>query len=361
MGVLQESIAADPQNAAARYLLGNFLYDRRRHEEAIQQWEAAATLNPSFPTVWRNLGIAAFNVRGDIAAARAAFDRALAANPNDGRVLYERDQLWKRIGESPERRLMELQSYSHLISQRDDLSVELATLYNQVGRPEDALQLLLQRHFQPWEGGEGLVLAQYVRSRLLLGQASLDAGDAIAGISHFRAALQPPANLSEARHLLASQNDIYYWLGAAHEALGVEEEAAYWWHRATQQRGDFQQMAVRRISDMTYWTAMAHLRLGSSEVAASLFREILEYSTELENTEARIDYFATSLPAMLIFEDDLQRRNQIEALFLRAQGLSGLARHLEAIASLMDLLRLDSNHTGAVDLLRRCTAAREKE
>ena len=217
-----------------------------------------------------------------------------------------------------------MQSYSHLIWQRDDLSVELATLYNQVGQPEEALQLLLHRHFQPWEGGEGLVLAQYVRSRLLLGQASLNAADGIAALSHFRAALQPPKNLSEARHLLASQNDIYYWLGVAHEALGIHGEAAYWWQRATRQRGDFQQMAVRRVSDMTYWTAMAYQRLGSPELATNLFREILNYSTELASTEAKIDYFATSLPAMLLFEEDLERRNQIEALFLRAQALSGL-------------------------------------
>jgi tetratricopeptide (TPR) repeat protein len=357
MSVLAETIAADSQSAPARYLLGNFLYDRRRHEEAIQQWEAEAVLDPSFPTVWRNLGIAAFNIRGDIAVARAAFDRALAADPNDGRILYERDQLWKRIGESPERRLQELQSYRHLISQRDDLSVELATLYNHVGRPEAALQLLLHRHFQPWEGGEGLVLAQYVRSCLLLGQAKLDAGDPVAALDHFRAALEPPQNLSEARHLLASQNDIYYWLGAAHEALGENKEAASWWHRATRQRGDFQQMSVRRISDMTYWTAMAHLRLGSSQLA--LFREILEYSIELERTEAKIDYFATSLPAMLLFEDDLQRRNRVQALFLRAQALSGMGNNDQAVASLMDLLRLDCNHAGATDLLRRCIAAKE--
>jgi tetratricopeptide (TPR) repeat protein len=352
MIVLEDTIAADPKSAPAHYLLGNFLYDRRRHEEAIQHWEAAAALDPSFPTVWRNLGIAAFNVRGDIATARAAFDRALAANPHDGRILYERDQLWKRVGETPERRLQELQSHAHLISQRDDLSVELATLYNQVGRPEAALQLLLERRFQPWEGGEGLVLAQYVRSCLLLGKAALEAGDSVAALDHFRAALESPENLSEARHLLANQNDIFYWMGVAHEALGEKQEAASWWRRATRHTGDFQQMSVRRISDMTYWTARSHQRLGSSHLAASLFREILEYSSELESTEPRIDYFATSLPAMLLFEDDLQRRNRVQALFLRAQALSGPGKNEEAIASLLDLLRLDCNHAGAADLLQ---------
>ena len=357
MCVLKATVAAHPHIGSAHYLLGNFLYDRRRHEEAIQEWEVAANLDPAFPTAWRNLGIAIFNVRGNIPSAREAFDRALAANPKDGRVLYERDQLWKRIGESPERRLEELQRFSDLISQRDDLSVELATLYNQVGRPEDALELLLRRHFQPWEGGEGLVLGQYVRSRLLLGQAALNSGDSSAALDHFRAALQPPQNLSEAKHLLANQNDVYYWLGEAYEAQGEHEEAASWWQRATRQRGDFQQMSVKRISDMTYWTAMAHVRLGAAEQAGNLFHQILEYSRELERTEPKIDYFATSLPTMLLFEEDLPRRNQVDAAFLRAQALCGLESKDQATAALIKVLRLDSNHTGAADLLRRCTGA----
>ena len=58
MCVLKTTVAAHPQMGSAHYLLGNFLYDRRRHEEAIQEWELAASLDPTFPTVWRNLGIA---------------------------------------------------------------------------------------------------------------------------------------------------------------------------------------------------------------------------------------------------------------------------------------------------------------
>ena len=48
--------------------------------------------------MWRNLAFAYFNVCEDETKARNAFDRALAANPQDARVLYERDQLWKRTG-----------------------------------------------------------------------------------------------------------------------------------------------------------------------------------------------------------------------------------------------------------------------
>ena len=76
MLVLQAVIDAVPQDACAPYYLGNLLYDRRRYEEAIELWQHAAMLDPGFPTVHRNLGIALFNVRHDTAGAMAAFDRA---------------------------------------------------------------------------------------------------------------------------------------------------------------------------------------------------------------------------------------------------------------------------------------------
>ena len=53
-------------------------------------------------------------------------------------MLYERDQLWKRIGESPARRLAQLEKHLALVGLRDDLSIELATLYNQTGKHEKA-------------------------------------------------------------------------------------------------------------------------------------------------------------------------------------------------------------------------------
>ncbi len=133
---MQAAVDADPRDARARYYLGNLLYDRRRHSEAISLWEQSSRLDLSFSVVWRNLGIGYFNVLNNPELARSAFDKALHASPTDARVLYERDQLWKRIGESPERRLAELEKFPDLVRLRDDLSVELATLYNQTCQPE---------------------------------------------------------------------------------------------------------------------------------------------------------------------------------------------------------------------------------
>ncbi len=354
--VLQKAADAAPEQPAPFYLLGNWLYDRRRHKDAIQAWEAAVRFDPSNAIAWRNLGIAMFNVRGNAQGAQQAFDHALAANSRDGRLWYERDQLWKRIGMDPAQRLAELQRHLEIVSQRDDLSVELATLYNQLGQPENALQLLETRHFQPWEGGEGLVLGQYVRAHLLIGRRAFEAQSFDNALAHFKAALTPPRNLSETRHLLANQSDIHYWLGNAHEALGHHLDAVASWQRAARQRGDFQQMSLRTISEMTYWSGLAHIALGNAQQGSRIFQEIYDYSLKLERTEPKIDYFATSLPAMLLFEDDLVRRNRMEALFLRAQSLAGLGRPAESVPLLQQVLKLDVNHAGAADLLRHLSA-----
>src|SRR5260370_41188423 len=128
--VLQEAVSANPEDARAAYYLGNLLYDRQRHREAIALWERAARRDPSFSTVWRNLGISYFNVLGDEELSRSAFDKAIQANPGDARILYEKDQLWKRLGESPERRLTHLEKNSQLVRLPHHLSVELPRLYN---------------------------------------------------------------------------------------------------------------------------------------------------------------------------------------------------------------------------------------
>ena len=351
--LLPNATTTHPQLAAPHYLLGNLLYDRRRYEEAIAAWEIAAALESSFATVRRNLGIAYFNVRHLPERAMAAFDRAMERAPSDGRLLYERDQLAKRVGIAPQTRLDELLRHPLLIEQRDDLSVEVITLYSQTGRPEKALPILQSRHFQPWEGGEGLVLGQWVRAHLLIGQRALQAAHPEEAIEHFEAALTPPLNLSEATHLLANQSDIYYWTGVAYDTLGEVSQAKAWWEKATRQRGDFQQMSVRAISEMTYWSAMAYLRLRAEQEARRIFQQIESYSYELEREQPKIDYFATSLPAMLLFEEDLKLRNEIAAKFLRAQAWSGLQHSREAEQMLKEVLALDTNHMAAADLLRQ--------
>jgi tetratricopeptide (TPR) repeat protein len=352
IGILKAAMQANPSDARAPYYLGNLLYDRRRHSEAIQLWERAAKLDPSFSIVWRNLGIGYFNVRRQPAKARIAYNKAFQANPADARLVYERDQLWKRLGESPYKRLAELEEYPKLVKQRDDLTVELCALYNQTGRHEEAATLIRARRFQPWEGGEGGPLGQHVRSHLALGTSSLARGLPEQALYHFQAALDTPPNLGEARHLLANQSDIYYWLGCALDELGEKRSAREHWRAAATFKGDFQEMAVRSFSEMTYFSAMSWMRLGRKSEGKRLLKQLLDYARRLAVTPAKIDYFATSLPTMLLFEDDLQARQETIALFLQAQALLGLKRKSAARRLFKEVLRRDPNHALAADHLR---------
>jgi tetratricopeptide (TPR) repeat protein len=341
---------ANPRDARAPYYLGNLLYDRRRHEEAIKLWERSAKLEPGFAIAWRNLGLGCFNISKDPAKARAAYDRAFHAAPGSARLLFERDQLWKRLGEKPERRLRELEKFPGLVLERDDLSVELCALYNQAGRPLQALELLGSRRFQPWEGGEGGPLGQHVRSHLALGRQALARGDAEQAREHFQTALCAPSNLGEAKSLLANQSDVYYWLGEALAALGQKAAARKQWLAAAAFKGDFQTMGLRSFSEMTCYSALSWEKLGQKAKARRLLRDLLAYALKLQKTPARIDYFATSLPAMLLFEDDLQLRQETTALFLQAQAWLGLGNHARARKLLALVLRRDPNHAPTADL-----------
>lgn len=354
--IMQSAMRVNPHDARAPYYLGNLLYDRRCHEEAIRFWELSAKRDSGFSIVWRNLGIGYFNISKKPAKARAAYNKAFKANPNDARLLFERDQLWKRLGEKPVKRLNELQKFPKLTAQRDDLSVELCALYNQTGQPERALEILSTRKFQPWEGGEGQALGQHVRTHLALGHKALMRKDFSGAYGHFEQALASPGNLGEAKHILANQSDIHYWLGVALEGLNDKKAREHWLAAATF-KGDFQEMSVRAFSEMTYYSALALDKLGQKTKAKKLFRELLVYAETLRKSVAKIDYFATSLPTMLLFDDDLQFRQETTALFLEAQAVFGLGQKLKATRLLKEILRRDPNHSLAANLLEEAGLA----
>src|SRR6516164_9834644 len=129
---------------------------------------------------------------------------------------------------------------------------------------------------------------------------ALQNGESGPAISHFRDALQSPLNLGEAKHLLANQSDIHYWLGRGLSAAGDLASARKHWDIAANFKGDFQEMRVRAFSEMTYYSALAWVELGRRAKAQKLFRDLLSFAQAMQKSSARIDYFATSLPTMLL-------------------------------------------------------------
>jgi tetratricopeptide (TPR) repeat protein len=326
--VLQWALEQPGADRNAAYGLGNYYYDRKRHEDAIAAWEAARDADRSFATVHRNLGIAYWNIRRDGESARDAYQSAQACDPADARLFAEFDQLRAKLGDASQARLETLLSRLELVAERDDCSVSLAELYNQTDQPEQALQWLLGRRFHPWEGGEGKVLRQYTTARLSMGRQALADGRASEALEHFELAMQPPPNLGEAYHLLQAKADVSYWMGKALREMGREDEARAQFQEAADESGDFQSMAVTAFSELTYYKALALRELGHTDQARAVAEAMKAFAEAELQKPAAIDYFATSLPNLLVLEEDLDevKRASMQRLIELATSLASFEK-----------------------------------
>jgi len=343
MAVLRSAIAADPADPHAPYLLGLLLYDRRRYAEAIALWRTAARLDPAFPTVHRNLGLAAFNVEHRPARALAAYRRAFRLDPEDARVLYELDQLRRRLGHAPTARLAALLRHRRTVATRDDLTVELVTLYNQTGRHAEAREAIAGRRFHPWEGGEGLVSAQWVVANRELALAALAAGDPTGALERLADARSRPANLGEDRHPLAPEYELHWLSARAHRLAGDERAARLSLETACASVTD----PADGLVPADAWRARALRELGDPAAADQVLRGMLRTARARRARRARVDYFATSLPAFLLFADDLALRERIGSRYLEGLALQGLGRARAARAAFREVAALDPNHLEA--------------
>jgi tetratricopeptide (TPR) repeat protein len=344
MIVLESAITRDPALARAHYYLGNLYYDKRRYDKAIRSWRRSVELDGTFSIPWRNLGIAEFNVLHDPQAADRMYEKAFAANPEDARLLYEWDQLKKRAHlASPHERLCWLENHRDRVARRDDLTVEFVTLLNQAGKFREALSVLNERRFSPWEGGEGLASAQYVYAHRALGAQALIAGKPCDALKSFAAARNYPHNLGEGKHLLTLERDLDYLSGLAAEQCGDAERARRFWNDAA--------APLPEPGIYSFFEALALRRLGNENAAQDVLSNLARFAEEKQNAPAKIDYFATSLPNLLLFDDDLEERKQIEALLLGALAAHGLGNRNKAMGELRQVIGRDPNHLFAISVL----------
>lgn len=345
MIVLEDCIKRNPSGARAYYYLGNLYYDKRRYQDAIRCWRSSVERDDTFSIPWRNLGIAEFNVLHDSQAADRMYARAFAASPGDARVFYEWDQLKKRARlASPQERLHTLNQHLPLVESRDDLSVEYVTLLNQADQWQQALDRLSARRFSPWKGGEGLVAAQYVYAQRALGREALVAGDARAALDHFEAARVYPHNLGEGKHFLVLERDLDYFSGLAAVKLGDAELAARYWQAAA--------APLPALGIHSYFQALALRALGNADAARTVLSDLAEFAAAQMKKEPKIDYFATSLPNLLLFDDDIARQNRVESLLLSALAHLGLGQTEDGGRELQHALAEDPNHLLAIETLR---------
>ena len=343
--VLEKAKTENPQGAKAPYYLGCLYYDKRQYDVAIENWELSARLDPTFPTVWRNLALARFNKENKQQEAVEYMEKAFALDSSDSRILMELDQLYKRLQKPHQERLDFLQQYPQLIAQRDDLVLEEITLLNQLGRYEEAMAKLDAHQFHPWEGGEGKVPAQYQICRVEIAKRRLSPSPSPTGEGSIKRARQLleeclvyPPHLGEGKLYGAQDNDFLYFLGRYEEGtVGPTEPAAAIYYNDAK-------------PDKIFYAGLCYRQLGQEDKARSLFYRLINYGKQHLYDKVTMDYFAVSLPDLLIWEDSLDVKNEIHCKYMLALGYLGIGDKEHALRYLAEVERLDINHQGIQQL-----------
>ena len=344
-------------DAKAPYYLGCLYYDKRQYDLAKKYWEQSEQSDTSFPIIHRNLALLYFNKEHDPERALQHMERAFHLNETDARMLMELDQLYKRLQRPHQQRLDFLRQYPQLIQQRDDLVLEEITLLNQLGHYEEALAKLDAHLFHPWEGGEGKVPAQYQICRVELAKQALLAGKdgEEQAIRLLNECFEYPHYLGEGKLYGAQENDFYYLLGVAYDALGHKEKARECWEDAT--KGPQEPAAAMYYNDAKpdkiFYQGMALLKLGRKDEAHGRFYRLINYGKQHIFEKQVMDYFAVSLPDLLIWEgnaghqlSELDQRNLIHCKYMLALGYYGMGDEAHALKYLEEVEALDINHQG---------------
>ena len=346
---LKAALDFNPKDSVASYLLGNFWYAFRQYENAQECWENSIQNDGINPICHRNLSLLYYNKNDQKILAREHLENAFELDKNDARLLMELDQLYKKINVPITERLKLLEENKELTHSRDDLYLELIALLNHKGEFKRALELLEKRQFHPWEGGEGKVPFQHINLHVEIAKQLIDEEYYQSALEHLEAAQVYPDNLGEGKLFGAQENDIFYWLGCAFEGMNNEKLAKHNWEKASEGLSDPSPAFFYNDQqpDKIFYQGLALKKLGNHEEANKRFKNLIRYGKDHLNDEVKLDYFAISLPDLLIWEEDLDVRNNIHCNYLIGLGELGLNNREAAISYLENVLQKDLYHLPA--------------
>ena len=219
--VLNRALKIDPSDARARYYLGNLLYSKGRYEEAIKEWEKSASIEPDFSVVHRNLGVAYRKVRNDIPRAIEAYEGAIAYGKEDYRLYIDLNELY---ADDKQKSLAMFQKAPQSVKARSEIVSKMAALSVELENYDDAITLLSEHRFNPWEGARAMHKL-YSDAHLGRGKIHYDEGEYQQAREDFLAALEYPPNLGVGKPPRLENAPARYLAGLAYKALGEAEKA----------------------------------------------------------------------------------------------------------------------------------------
>jgi tetratricopeptide (TPR) repeat protein len=329
--VLRAAMRHDPRDGTAPFYLGNLLYDLQP-AEATRAWERARELDSAFATVHRNLALAYARAEHDLPKAIASMRRAVECDPRDARLLAELDELLEAQGADHSVRLAILEHHHSTVLERDDGLLREARLHVFVGQYDRAIELLADRHFHIWEGGENSVHNVYVDAHLLRGRAHLAAGRCREALADFQAASEYPERFERGEPYDGGRApEVSYYIGVAREACGDDFRPAYERAVARDRRGTY----------LAFYQGLAWRKLGQEAKAAELFDDLLEAGARMTAGGSVGRFFEK----FGFGQTESARRSH--GHYLTALGLLGKGESAEAKRELQTAVRLNVNHLAA--------------
>jgi tetratricopeptide (TPR) repeat protein len=336
--IFEWAMKKNPADARAPYYLGNLLFDLQP-ERAIEAWEKARELDPSYSIVHRNLGLAYARVKNDLPAAVAGLERAVAANKKDARLYYELDVLYEAEGADIPKRLNLLEKNHDVIAGNDNSLAREIGLLLLTGRAERALELLRTHHFHVWEGG-GEIHGLWVEANIAAGRRQLERRRYRRALESFLNALSYPQNLDVGPPSSGPGSPkVFFHIGLAHSFLVNGAESA----------ASFEKAAAFRpgLSEQAYYLGMALTMLGRDGEATGQFEGLVRRARESLETAPAMDFFEK------FGERQSAKIRQANLHFLAGLGLLGQRKDAEAAAEFEKALALDRDHLHARRFLKK--------
>jgi tetratricopeptide (TPR) repeat protein len=326
--VLNRAIELQPTDALAHYALGNLLYDWQP-EKAVEQWNAAVTLNPAFSAALRNLGFGYAQTFGDNEKSIQFYEKAVKLNPQDARLLYELDVLYEDVNAPLKKRQALFSTHAKTALKRDDALARLVEVQVLAGDYDTAIQTLSTHHFNVWEGG-GSIHDLFVDAHLMRGLRFLEAKKYPQALADFNSALEYPDNLEVGRPIYDAQTcRTLTLLGQTYAAMGKADDA----------QRSFEQAAQLRVGDdLLYFQALALKSTGNDERAKKLYQSLVERGESLLQKESEIDFFAK------FGEKENQNKRFAHAYYLSGLGALGLGDRAKAKTAFQHAADYDGNN-----------------
>jgi tetratricopeptide (TPR) repeat protein len=349
--ILENASALSETDSKAFYYLGNLWYDKGQYSDAINCWMKSIERDDQFPTVMRNLALAAYNKIENTEHALKLLGQAFDLDQSDARVFMELHQLHKKTNMPLDKRFKFLENHFSLVMSRQDLVLEWIILLNQLGRYELSREILMNYKFHPWEGGEGKIILQYnichiqLARKAILKEQYKDAIDLLNQTDRY------PENIGESKLFNAPNNEVEYWKAVCYELNLEKSKSVEWLSKAANGNAEPNLAIYYNDADPSnsFYQGLALRKLGDEKKAREIFNSLIEFGNSHLEDQVSIDYFAVSLPDMLIFDSDLNQTNRIHCNYMMGLGYLGLGSEYEDQANLCfnKVLQMDINHQGA--------------